>query len=94
MILLLVITVVNWPDIAMIAMGNTLCIIAYISLIGILDREIKRIRAGASAYPTAMAASENASRPNNKMNERSSGNPDALPIEEPVPDSLPSEPAS
>ena len=90
MILLLVITVVNWSDVAMIAMGNTLCIIAYISLIGILDREMKRIRADASAFPTAMALADHESRPNDKMKEKSSGNPDTLPIEEPVPDSLPS----
>jgi hypothetical protein len=58
MILLAVITVLNWSDLAMLALGNALCIIAYVSLVGILDGEIKRIRAGASEFPKAFAVTD------------------------------------
>ena len=69
-ILLAVITVLNWSDLAMLALGNALCIIAYVSLIGILDGEIKRIRAGASEFPKALAVADYETRPFDKMEGR------------------------
>ena len=70
MILLAVITVINWSDLAMLALGNALCIIAYVSLVGILDGEIKRIRAGASEFPKALAVADYETRSIDKMEGR------------------------
>ena len=84
MILLAVITVINWSDLAMLALGNALCIIAYVSLVGILDGEIKRIRAGASELPTAVAVADCEVMPMDKMEGRPTANPGDFPIEESV----------
>ena len=70
MILLAVITVINWSDLAMLALGNALCIIAYVSLVGILDGEIKRIPAGASEFPKALAVADCEVMPMDKMEGR------------------------
>ncbi len=67
MILLAVITVLNWSDLAMLALGNALCIIAYVSLVGILDGEIKRIRASVSEFPKALAVADYGVMPMDKM---------------------------
>lgn len=87
MILFAVITVINWSDLAMIALGNVLCIIAYMALIGILDGEIKRIRAGASEFPKALAVADCEVMPMDKMEGRPTGNPGDFPIEESVQES-------
>ena len=86
-ILLAVITVVNWSDLAMLALGNALGIIAYVSLAGILDEEIKRIRAEASTIPNAIAVSDFEPWPIDNRAESHAGIPDAHAptIEESIP---------
>ena len=54
------------------------------SLIGILNGEIKRIRAGSSEYPKAIAAADYEARPIDKLKGSPVANPDDLPSEESV----------
>ena len=81
-ILLAVVTVVNWMDIAMIALGNALCIIAYASLIGIVDGEMKRIREEATSS-NAVAVAE--STPIDNMAVSETDFPSALTVERSTP---------
>ena len=46
-LLLLAITVINWPNLLLIILGNSLCALAYLSLVFIMEGEKKRLSGNA-----------------------------------------------
>jgi hypothetical protein len=55
-----------------------------VSLVGILDEEIKRIRSGASAFPKALAVADSEAMPMDKMEGIPTGSPGDFTIDESV----------